>query len=306
MKTSPLLTGIALTAALCGCCATAPETTLFAHPENKEIPAMTTPTKTIPLAVGTVDVYDHGTVKLHAYNTGDALADWAFIVEGPDALVGIELPAFTASLEAWKQYVDSLGKPMNDIFLDAHLAGASYIKGMKVYGTAAAKTASETGSTHATTASLHKVFGDDFHGGDVANITETVSGPVTIGGIAFNVIDTGDTYDLAIPALNAVYTHMLGKFCHSILVSPRAIDAMLATLRGYQAAGYATILASHSGPEGQDAVAEKIAYLEKANALTGTCETADAFIAAMKEAFPAYAGENYLQMSAGFLFPAQP
>lgn len=45
--------------------------------------------------------------------------------------------------------------------------------------------------------------------------------------MAFNVIDRGDTYDLELPVFNAVYTHMLGKNCHSILVSVEHMNAML-------------------------------------------------------------------------------
>lgn len=44
-----------------------------------------------------------------------------------------------AGLDAWKDYVESLGKPMNDIFIVCHPAGASYIKGMNVYGTEGAQ-----------------------------------------------------------------------------------------------------------------------------------------------------------------------
>ena len=91
---------------------------------------------TITLSAGTVTVYENNGLKLHSYATGDALADVAYIVEGKDELIGIELPAFTASLEAWQEYIKTLGKPMHSIFICCHPAGADYIKGMKVYGTA--------------------------------------------------------------------------------------------------------------------------------------------------------------------------
>lgn len=54
---------------------------------------------------------------------------------------------------------------------------------------------------------------------------------------------------------------MLGKKNHSILTSAAHIEAFLQMLKEYQAAGYAMILTSHGGPEGQDAVAEKSATL---------------------------------------------
>ncbi len=81
-------------------------------------PAKAVPSEShITLKSGSVNVYDYGVVKLHAYFTNDPLTDVAYIVEGKEALAGIELPAFTAGLDAWKDYVKSLGKPMNDIFI---------------------------------------------------------------------------------------------------------------------------------------------------------------------------------------------
>lgn len=184
-------------------------------------PAKAVPTENhITLKSGSVNVYDYGDVKLHAYFTNDPLADVAYIVEGKEALAGIELPAFTAGLDTWKDYVKSLGKPMNDIFIVCHPAGASYIKGMNVYGTEGAQKSIVSGSTGATTQGLFAAFGADFHG----------------------------------------------------------------------------------GPEGQDAVAEKITYLNKTKEIMQQSKTADEFKAAMQAAFPAYDGLNYLDMTAGFLY----
>lgn len=61
--------------------------------------AVTAPkVREVPLAAGVMTVFDYGDVKLHAYATGDALADEAYIVEGADALVGIELPSLKSAL----------------------------------------------------------------------------------------------------------------------------------------------------------------------------------------------------------------
>ena len=242
-------------------------------------------------------------IRKQRYATGDALADVAYIVEGKDELIGIELPAFTASLKAWQKYIKTLGKPMHSIFICCHPAGASYIKGMNVYGTEGAQKSIVSGSTGATTQGLFAAFGADFHGGDdTAAITNTVSGKVQLAGVDFEVIDCGESYDLAIPSMNVVYTHMLGKTTHSILTSAAHIEAFLQMLKEYQAAGYAMILTSHGGPEGQDAVAEKISYLNKTKEIMQQSKIADEFKANMKAAFPAYDGENYLDMTAGFLY----
>ena len=269
-------------------------------------PETTAPTTSeVTLESGSVTVYDFGDSKLHVYASGDALGDVAYIVEGQDALVGIELPSFTDGLNAWQDYVSSLNKPMDDIFLCDHVTGGSYVADMNVMGTQGAKDSIAAGSTYATTEGLYETFGDDFHGGpDMAYINKVVSGTVTVAGIDFNLIDHGETYDLEIPSMNAVYTHMLGKTSHSILTSTAHMDSMLETLKGYQSAGYDMILTAHSGVEGQDAVTEKISYVEKAKELAENNDNADSFMAAMKEAFPDYTGENYLEMSAGYLFPS--
>lgn len=268
-------------------------------PEPPQEPAVST----AALSSGSVTVYDFGEIKLHAFFTGDALGDVAYIVEGADALVGIELPSFTEGLEAWKAYADGLGKPMDDIFLCSHAAGASYISGMHVYGTQGAKDSIASGSAYATTQGLYETFGDSFHGGsDIAAINQVVSGPVTVAGISFRLVERGEAYDLEIPAIHAVYTHMLGKTSHSILTSTEHMDEMLATLETYRKKGYEQILPSHGGPEGQDAAEEKIAYVKKTKELAAANDTAEGFIRAMREAFPDYDGENYLEMTAGYLY----
>ncbi len=275
-----------------------PEQTAAAFSETKT-PAV----REAAVDSGSMTVYDFGETKLHVYNTEDALGDVAYIVEGKDALVGIELPAFTDSLNAWQNYIAGLDKPMHDLFLCAHAGGASYAEGMTLYGTQGAQESIASGSTYATTQGLYESFGEDFHGGpDMANINKVVSGTVTVAGIDFNLIDHGETYDLEIPSMNAVYTHMLGKTSHSILTSVDQMDSMLETLKGYQSAGYDMILAAHSGVEGQDAVTEKISYVEKAKELAASNDNTEDFVAAMKAAFPDYTGENYLEMSAGYLY----
>lgn len=193
---------------------------------------------------------------------------------------------------------------MNDIWVSAHPNGADMLEGVNIWGTQAAADAIAFGSTKATADSLSATFGDvwDANYAVINNVVE--SGPVTVAGVDFVVSEQGDTYDLVIVAANSVYTHMLGETVHSIVPSLDVIDTMIATLRGYQEAGYALVLPAHTMPEGQAAVAAKIAYLEQLRDIAAVSASAEEFIAKMQEAFPGYAGENYLEMTAGFLFPA--
>ncbi len=257
---------------------------------------------TVKLSAGTVTVYENQGLKLHCFATGDALADVAYIIESSNALVGIELPAFKANLECWQNYVTNLGKPMQDIFICCHPAGADYIKGLNVYGTQGAKTSIEKGTARSITDSLQQLFGSDFCGSSPAVINNVVEGKIQIAGIDFELIDLGESYDLVIPAFNAVYTHMLGKTTHSILAGLEHIDAFTAEVQSFKDAGYELILTSHGGVEGQDAVAEKLRYLAETKTIAQSCTTAAEFKTAMQKAFHGYDGENYLDMTAAALY----
>ena len=256
-----------------------------------------------PLPTYSVSVYAFDGVRIHAFNTQDALGDVCYIVEGSDELVGIDLPPMQATLPEWQRYIANLGKPMNNIWVDAHPSGGDYLNGVNVWGTQAAEDAIKGGSTNATASGLAQTFGDAWNPNNAAIDNFAQEGPVTVGGIDFEVINSADTYDLVIPAANCVYTHMLGQTVHSIVVSLEAADATIAALQGYQQAGYVLVLPGHTMPEGQQAVADKIAYLQKLEEIAGESSTADEFKTAMLEAFPGYSGEIYLEMTAGYLFP---
>lgn len=127
-----------------------------------------------------------------------------------------------------------------------HVAGGTYL----CRRAEAAKTAIEGGSTNATTLGLGETFGAEFRSDDLAQVTELVEeGPVEVGGIQYEVQNgAADTYDLVIPAANAVYTHMLGGACHSIMPSVDAMDAMVTMLEGYQQAVYTSFSPATASP----------------------------------------------------------
>ena len=238
------------------------------------------------LSSGTVTVYDFGKIKLHAYDTKDALCDAAFIVEGETSLVGIELPAFTENLSAWKEYISSINKPMNDIIVSNHPAGADFTSGMKVWGTENAKKSISGGMAFGIIQGLLKAFGPSFHGDKMVKITNILNeGKNTISGIDFVIYDRGSSFDIEIPFANAIYTHMRGKFVHSIIASDAHAELMIKILESYQKADYKYILSSHANVEQQDAVTEKSAYVKKIRSLAAHCKTQEEFIADEKKPF---------------------
>ena len=134
----------------------------------------------------------------------------------------------------------------------------------------------------------------------ITNVVE--SGKVTIGGMDFIIKQTADAFDVEIPEISVVYTHMLGHDCHSIVAGAGHADAMIAELRSYIAKGYNLILPSHYTPEDLKDAQTKIDYLENLKKIAAGCKNADEFKAEVGRQYPAYSGQNYLDMTAGFFF----
>ena len=113
---------------------------------------------------------------------------------------------------------------------------------------------------------------------------------------------TAEAFDIEIPEINAVYTHMLGHDCHSIVAGTGHAGAIIAQLDSYISNGYTLILTSHYTPEDLKDAKTKISYLENLKKIAADCTTADEFKAEVNKQYPDYSGANYLDMTAGFFF----
>ncbi|MFV0437092.1 MAG: hypothetical protein ACK5PS_06845 [Desulfopila sp.] len=253
------------------------------------------------LGQGMVQVYDLGSIKLHAYQTADPMHDECFVLETADNLVAIESPAFEVNIAQWKAYIDGLGKPLTDMLLSYH-PSAGWYGTARTHATAKAKQAMTEGATRKLVEFLSTRFGPEFNT-QAPHIDSVIpTGPNTIGGIDFDITDDGDGYDIAIPSAGVIYIHMLGADSHSILAGQDQINAYLATLENIKAKGYSLILSSHHTPETLADVETKIAYVQRVRELAAQSESKEDFIARVKKEFPNYVGDNYLDMTAGFLF----
>lgn len=145
-------------------------------------------------------------------------------------------------------------------------------------------------------------FGESFDG-SVHNITDIIQeGRTKIGGIEFIIKQTEEAFDIVIPQINAVYTHMLGHDCHSIVAGAAHADGIIAQLKDYIQKGYDLILTSHYTPEDLKDAQAKIDYLENLKKIASDCADANSFKAKVQKRYPAYGGQNYLDMTAGFFF----
>lgn len=256
--------------------------------------------ETVKLAKGEMNVYDFGGAKLHAYKTNDFIDNEVFIVEKNGKAVVIESPCFFDNNKELAEYLENV--EVEGMLIAYHGAGATFLPEVPKYATQNAKEYSENGGGKALINNFTNAFGEIFDN-TVHQITDILEdGKVTIGGIEFVIKQTAEAFDVEIPEINAVYTHMLGHDCHSIVAGAGHADAMIAELRSYIEKGYDLILTSHYTPEDLKDAQTKIDYLENLKKIATGVQNADEFKAEVGKQYPQYSGQNYLDMTAGFFF----
>ena len=258
--------------------------------------------KKLTLTKGEMNVYGFGAIKLHAYKTNDFIDDEVFIVERSGKAVIIEAPCFHDNIAELTAYLAGNKLDVAGMLLAYHMAGASFLPGAPVYATANADEYGHKGGGAGLIKNFTGAFGEIFDS-SIFTVTKTIeAGKLSLGGIDFVITQTHEAFDIEIPEINAVYTHMLGHDCHSIVAGAGHADAILGQLEGYVKAGYDLILTSHYTPEDLKDVAAKIAYIKELKVVAASCKNAAEFKAAVKAKYPQYSGENYLDMTAGFFF----
>lgn len=254
----------------------------------------------VKLAKGEINIYDFGNIKLHAYRTNDFIDDEVFIVEKSGKGVIIESPCFFDNIKELTEYLEDM--KVEGMLVAYHGAGAAFLPNVPKYATQNAAGYSENGGGKALIDNFTNAFGDIFDK-SIHKITNSIDeGKFTIGGIDFVIKQTAEAFDIEIPEINAVYTHMLGHDCHSIVAGAGHADGIIAELSNYIEKGYDLILTSHYTPEDLKDAQTKIDYLENLKTIAANCTNAAAFKTAVQKAYPAYSGQNYLDMTAGFFF----
>ncbi len=255
---------------------------------------------TLKLTKGEMRIYDFGAVKLHAYQTNDLINDEVFIIEKNGKAVIIESPCFFDNNRELAEYLQDI--EVEGMLIAYHDAGGTFLPDVPKYATANAREYGENGDGKALidnfTAAFGAIFDNSLH-----KITNLLNhGAITIGDIEFLIIPTADAFNIEIPEINTVYTHMLGHDCHSIVAGPEHADAMISELRGYIAKNHALILTSHYTPEDLADATAKIAYLENLKKIAAASRNAETFKTEVQKQYPDYSGLNYLDMTAGFFF----
>ncbi|MDO5854006.1 MAG: hypothetical protein Q4Q62_08255, partial [Thermoplasmata archaeon] len=214
-----------------------------------------------------------------------------------------ELPCFKDSIEAVTSWLQETGITVEAKLVSYHAAGSSFLPGVRSIMTSSSHTYNTVGGGKGLVDSFAGAFGEAFDQ-SIPQADEIIgAGETEIAGIKLVIVPNDEAYEVEIPEANAVYMHMLGHDCHSIVAGPGHADAIIANLRGYLDRGFELFLSSHYGPETRQDVETKIAYLGMLKETAAASPSAEDFRARVAEACPGYSGANYLDMTAGMFFP---
>ena len=248
---------------------------------------------------GRFEVHDLGNYKLHVYYTNDALGDASYIIEGEDALVTMEQPLFKDNVAEFDAYLSKLDKSVEKRITDYHVGGTGkhdvvMAQGMpevtkgKIYG--------------GMMKGFAQTFGDAMTDMPTGKATEVAFGTTqTWAGVTFE-FRHGAKSDFPGASIliggKAYYTHwtpVKAHVSHLQISSSDAIDAEIAEAENSLASGATLFIGGHGGAATRDAVEFKIAYLKKMKELLVANNTAQAFVDAMKQAWPGLPGEAGLE-----------
>lgn len=244
---------------------------------------------------GRFEVYGFDGFKLHVYYTNDALGDASYIVEGKNALVTMEQPLFKENVKEFDAYLAGMGKPVEQRITNYHVGGTGHHDVVMVEGMPQFTKGTVYGGMMQGFA---QAFGDALTEMPTGHASEVAFGTTqNYAGVSFE-FRHGASSDFPGASLliggKVYYTHWTpakAHVSHLQVSSPAAVDAEIAEAEKSLASGAELFIGGHGGATKADAVRFKIDYLKKVKELLGNNDTPDAFVEALKKAFPGLPGE---------------
>lgn len=255
---------------------------------------------------GNFEVKDFGTFKLHVYNSNDALGDASYIIEGGDKLITMEQPLFKDNVAEFDNYLKELAKPVMKRIADYHIGGTGnedlvMAEGMSQF--------TKQGAYAAMMQSFAQNFGDAIVALPTGKVNDVAfNKSYTWDGITFTFTHGAKT-DFPAASINiggkAYFTHWAPAKAHMNalqITSPAVIDAELAEITNALNSGCTVFIGGHGGMADKSAALFKSEYLKTMKKIYAENNTAEAFLAAFKQAYPNLQGENGLDDVAKALY----
>ncbi|MFR9603579.1 MAG: nuclear transport factor 2 family protein [Rikenellaceae bacterium] len=240
-----------------------------------------------------ITIYELDNSKLHVYQTGDAMGDVSFVVEGEKSLVILEQPLFWSNIEEFNSYVEGLDKPIDKVVANYHFLGLANYPSSKVMVPAQMIEFSKSPMAQGMLAKFQKGFGEaaDFR---MPKKMKGFAVPSTQkwGGVEMTFIP-GNSTDFPAASIHidgkAFYTHFAVARGHANpmqLKSRESLTQILDQLQKMRASGAEYIVASHGPAATQAEVDFQIEYFETVQRLLDECPTSDLFGQRLIVAFP--------------------
>lgn len=255
---------------------------------------------------GRFETHDLDGFKLHVYYTNDALGDASYIIEGRDALVTMEQPLFKDNVAEFDAYLSKLNKPVEQRITDYHVGGTAHHDVVMPEGMPAFTKGEIYGGMMQNFAQL---FGDALTSMPTGKASEVAfDKTMTWAGVPFEFRHGASTDFPGASILiggKVYYTHWTpakAHVSHLQVSSPAAIDAEIAESEKSLKSGATLFIGGHGGAAKADAVQFKIGYLKTMKKLLAGNRTPEAFIDAMKKAYPNLPGADGLEELAKALY----
>lgn len=211
----------------------------------------------------------------------------------------LEQPLFKDNVAEFDAYLSQLGKPVEKRITDYHVGGTGDHEVVMAEGMPAFTKGEVYGGMMKGFA---QAFGDALTDMPTGKATEVAFGTTQVwAGVPFEFCP-GATSDFPGASIliggKAYYTHWTpakAHVSHLQISSPAAIDAEIVEAEKSLASGAELFIGGHGGAAKCDAVEFKIAYLKKMKEVLAANRTVEAFVDAMKAAYPGLPGEAGLE-----------
>lgn len=266
-------------------------------------------------AEATISVLDGDGVRVHSFVAPEVASGTAtHVIETADALVVVDTHMLRHYAGQFRQYVDSLGKPISHVLVSHahpdHYFGLESFEDLPTLALAATiEQIEKRGAFHLENhrVNLHEC---DAVTDRVRLPAQTIEpGELVVGGVTLVLehvrrAEDNDQLVIRVPAAKVLILQDLMATDTHGFISAGFEEHWVALLEQYRSAeGYEHVLAGHGTPTGIAGITTMIDYVERSAAIVSEAKSRSQFRDAMTAAFPDRSGLYLVDLMAKLLFP---